>query len=155
MPRGARGKIDSRKLLSLIDILDVVREVGNLKGMRPFRKNRKFWSLCPFHAERNPSFTVSPVMQCYHCCGCGIHGNAVNFIEEITGSANPVFDLAKLAVKKGWCTWRQVRGRSPSSIQHNEHIVPDYYVAPGYPSFYRDLPFPDYENRGCEDGSLE
>ncbi len=38
--------------------------------------------LCPFHGEKSPSFTVSPVKGIYKCFGCGKAGNAVNFIME-------------------------------------------------------------------------
>lgn len=38
--------------------------------------------LCPFHGEKTPSFTVSPVKGIYKCFGCGKAGNAVNFVME-------------------------------------------------------------------------
>ncbi len=38
--------------------------------------------LCPFHGEKTPSFTVSPVKGIYKCFGCGKAGNSVNFIME-------------------------------------------------------------------------
>lgn len=146
MARGARGKINSGNLLSLIDILKVIREIGNVKDWRPFDVWGKFSALCPFHAERSASFVVCPVRQEYHCYACGAHGNAITFVREHLGSRNPIFDLAKLAVMRRWCTWRQVRGRSPSSIRPvlDEYIVPDYYVAPDYPGFYKDIPPPDF-----------
>ena len=37
---------------------------------------------CPFHGEKTPSFTVSPVKGIYKCFGCGKAGNVVNFIME-------------------------------------------------------------------------
>ena len=38
--------------------------------------------LCPFHGEKTPSFTVSPVKGIYKCFGCGKAGNAVNFVMD-------------------------------------------------------------------------
>ena len=38
--------------------------------------------LCPFHNEKTPSFTVSPVKGIYKCFGCGKAGNSVNFVME-------------------------------------------------------------------------
>ena len=37
---------------------------------------------CPFHDEKTPSFTVSPVKGIYKCFGCGKGGNAVNFVMD-------------------------------------------------------------------------
>ena len=41
--------------------------------------------LCPFHAEKSPSFTVSPSKQFYHCFGCGANGDAIRFLTEYSG----------------------------------------------------------------------
>ncbi len=157
MTRGARNKIDSIKLLTLIDILQVVRILGNLKALQPFDKHGKFSAICPFHRESNPSFVIFPVSQQYHCYGCGRHGNAISFVRDHLDSDNPIIDLAKLAVKKGWCTWRQLRGRSPSSMvpEHEwrirDHIVPDYYVAPGCPKFdMYNAPLPEQEEESMD-----
>lgn len=38
--------------------------------------------LCPFHNERTPSFTVSPVKGFYKCFGCGKAGDSITFIME-------------------------------------------------------------------------
>lgn len=35
---------------------------------------------CPFHHEKTPSFVVTPSLQFYHCFGCGVHGNSIDFV---------------------------------------------------------------------------
>ena len=43
-------------------------------------KGNEFTACCPFHNEKTPSFTVSPVKQFYHCFGCGAHGTVIDFL---------------------------------------------------------------------------
>lgn len=49
------------------------------------KAGRDFAGLCPFHAEKSPSFTVSPSKQFYHCFGCGKSGDAISFVREMQG----------------------------------------------------------------------
>ena len=41
--------------------------------------------LCPFHAEKTPSFSVVDDDGFYHCFGCGVHGDAISFLRETEG----------------------------------------------------------------------
>jgi len=56
---------------------EVVGDFVNLK-----KRGVNYLGLCPFHNEKNPSFTVSPVKGIYKCFGCGRGGNVVNFVME-------------------------------------------------------------------------
>lgn len=60
------------------DILDTVSQYVTLK-----RSGRTYMGLCPFHREDSPSFSVSPEKQIFHCFGCGVGGNTINFIMKI------------------------------------------------------------------------
>ncbi len=65
------------ELLNRIDIVDLI------DSRVPLRKaGRDFQARCPFHEEKNPSFTVSQTKQFYHCFGCGAHGSAISFLME-------------------------------------------------------------------------
>ncbi|MES2102271.1 MAG: DNA primase [Pseudomonadota bacterium] len=79
-------------LLSRVDIAEVVgRHVQLKKG------GANLSGLCPFHAEKSPSFTVSPSKQFYHCFGCGANGDAIRFLTEYSGMTfiDAVKDLAQ------------------------------------------------------------
>ena len=47
------------------------------------RVGRRYQGLCPFHAEKSPSFSVNPELGLYHCFGCGAGGDAIRFVREI------------------------------------------------------------------------
>ena len=79
-------------LLSRVDVVEVVgRHVTLKKG------GSNLMGLCPFHAEKSPSFSVSPVKQFYYCFGCGASGDAIRFLTEHQGLSfiEAVRDLAQ------------------------------------------------------------
>lgn len=65
------------RLLARIDIVDLVSARVELKKV-----GTQFKARCPFHTEKTPSFFVTPERQTYHCFGCGVHGNAIDFLIE-------------------------------------------------------------------------
>lgn len=78
MSDGQSGRIPDRFIESLIaqtDLVTLIQEKVKLK-----KAGNNFSGCCPFHQEKTPSFTVSPMKQFYHCFGCGAHGNAIGFL---------------------------------------------------------------------------
>jgi len=63
------------------DAAEIVGEVERHVSLR--RAGRDFVGLCPFHAEKTPSFHVSPSRQRAHCFGCGWDGDAFAFIMAV------------------------------------------------------------------------
>ncbi len=78
-----------------INIVDVISEYVSLK---PGGKSLK--GLCPFHAEKTPSFTVSEEFQSFHCFGCGEHGDVFTFLMKIENLTFPEV-LERLAKRAG------------------------------------------------------
>jgi DNA primase len=65
------------RIIDAAEITDVVQDFITLK-----KRGVNYLGLCPFHNEKTPSFTVSPVKGIFKCFGCGKGGNAVNFVME-------------------------------------------------------------------------
>ncbi len=60
------------------DQSDIVRIIGEIVELR--KAGASYLGLCPFHAEKTPSFSVNPARQFFHCFGCGESGNVFSFM---------------------------------------------------------------------------
>lgn len=60
-----------------IDLVSFISEFVPLK-----KAGRNFKANCPFHAEKTPSFVVSPERQIWHCFGCGLGGDCYSFLMQ-------------------------------------------------------------------------
>lgn len=67
-----------------LPILDVVSRSVVMKKAGAWHKG-----LCPFHAERQPSFAVNVRGRSYHCFGCGAHGDVITFVQRREGLSFP------------------------------------------------------------------
>ncbi len=65
-----------RQITDRVDIVELVSEHVTLR-----RSGRRWLGLCPFHAEKTPSFTVSPDRGSFKCFGCGKGGDIFSFVE--------------------------------------------------------------------------
>ena len=57
------------------DIVQVIGECVELK-----KTGARYTGLCPFHAEKTPSFSVNPQGGFFHCFGCGESGDVFSFM---------------------------------------------------------------------------
>ena len=68
------------EIKSKLPAIDVVGETVALK-----RAGTVYKGLCPFHAEKTPSFIVTPERETWHCFGCGEHGDIFTFVMRRDG----------------------------------------------------------------------
>lgn len=59
---------------------DIAAVIGEHVGLK--RVGRRLVGLCPFHAEKTPSFSVNPELGLYFCFGCQASGDAITFLRE-------------------------------------------------------------------------
>lgn len=74
---------DQEYLTELCDGLNIVDFINEYIPLTKAGQNWK--AKCPFHAEKTPSFVVSPTKGVYHCFSCKKGGNAIRFLMEREG----------------------------------------------------------------------
>jgi DNA primase len=95
---------------------DIVRVVGEYVRLK--KSGQNFSGLCPFHAEKSPSFAVHPVKQIYHCFGCGVGGDVFKFVMEMEKCAFP--DAIRIVAEKCGITIPRPRASSPEERRENQ-----------------------------------
>jgi DNA primase len=60
------------------DLVELAREHLALK-----QSGRRFVGLCPFHAEKTPSFSINQEQGVYYCFGCQASGDSITFVREV------------------------------------------------------------------------
>ena len=86
---------DIERLKATVSIVDIVSEVVQLRKV-----GRNYVGLCPFHAEKSPSFNVREETGRYRCFGCDQSGDAFTFVQQ-TKHVDFVGAVEYLAAKVG------------------------------------------------------
>lgn len=111
------------------DAVDLVALVGEKVALR--RAGRSWKGLCPFHAERTPSFTVNPDRQVWHCFGCGKGGDVFAWVTENEKVAFPEA-LRMLAERAGVELPKTSRGPADAArerLYQANALAKDYFRA--------------------------
>ena len=74
MPKFPQSFID--EVRAVADIVAVIQDYVSLK-----KAGASYKGLCPFHAEKSPSFTVNRDKGFFHCFGCQVGGDVFKFVE--------------------------------------------------------------------------
>jgi DNA primase len=79
--------IPEEKIEEIKNAADIVEVISDYVLLKKTGKN--YSGLCPFHSEKDASFTVSPAKQIFHCFGCNTGGNVFNFLIRHDGISFP------------------------------------------------------------------
>jgi DNA primase len=95
---------------------DIVRVVGEYVRLK--KSGQNFTGLCPFHAEKSPSFAVHPTKQIYHCFGCGVGGDVFKFVMEMEKCPFP--EAIRIVAEKCGISIPRPKERSPEERKENQ-----------------------------------
>src|ERR1700757_2567918 len=95
---------------------DIVRVIGEYVPLKKAGQN--FRGLCPFHAEKTPSFNVHPTKQIYHCFGCGQGGDVFKFVMEMEKCPFP--EAMRIVAEKCGIALPRPKERSPEERRENQ-----------------------------------
>src|SRR6266446_5452952 len=99
---------------SLKQQADIVRIVGDYVKLKKAGA-QNFSGLCPFHAEKTPSFSVHATRQFYHCFGCGESGDVFAFIQKVENITFP--EAVRLLAQKLGVPMPKVSFSSPAEAR--------------------------------------
>lgn len=77
---------------------DLVQIASALTGLK--KVGRRWTGLCPFHAEKTPSFSINAEDGLYYCHGCQAKGDVITFVRE-TEHLDFTAAVERLAEKMG------------------------------------------------------
>ena len=93
---------------------DIVRIVGDYVKLKKAGA-QNFSGLCPFHAEKTPSFSVHATRQFFHCFGCGESGDVFTFIQKVENITFP--EAVRLIAQKLGVPMPKVSFSSPAEAR--------------------------------------
>jgi DNA primase len=99
---------------SLKQQADIVRIVGDYVKLKKAGA-QNFSGLCPFHAEKTPSFSVHATRQFFHCFGCGQSGDVFTFIQKVENITFP--EAVRLIAQKLGVPMPKVSFSSPAEAR--------------------------------------
>jgi DNA primase len=89
------GRIPENKLEEIRQAADIVEVISRRVPLK--QAGRTLKGVCPFHGDKDPSFTVNRERGTWHCFGCGAGGNVFGFVMRDEGLSFPeaVRELAR------------------------------------------------------------
>jgi DNA primase len=89
--------------------------------------------LCPFHDEKSPSFHVTPSKNYYHCFGCGVGGDVIDFMMK-TDHLSFTETIERLASQIGYTLRYEEGGPTQPTSKRSRLYAANLAAA----AFYRD-----------------
>src|SRR5215211_8982148 len=119
---------DIERIRSAVSIVDVIGQHVQLK-----RTGRNWVGLCPFHAERTPSFNVREETGRYRCFGCDKSGDVFTFVQEhehvdFVGAVESLANRAGIQLTDATAGQSKARERRKRLVEAMQQAVEWYHA---------------------------
>lgn len=134
-----------------MDAVDQIRQVASIIDIASQyttlrKRGKKNVGLCPFHSEKDPSFTVDDEKQLFHCFGCGIGGDIFTLVMEKENLSFP--EALKYLAQKYNIPLPQQRKLSPQLLKLEEKL---FKISEDALAFFKKNLFNTQEGKGALD----
>jgi len=138
-----------------MEIIDEIRQVANIIDIASQytslkKRGQKYVGLCPFHSEKDPSFTVDEDKQLFHCFGCGAGGDIFTLVMEKENLSFP--EALRYLAQKYNLTLPQKKKLSPALLKLEEKL---YKINEESLGFFRKNLFNTQEGKNALDYLLK
>jgi DNA primase len=89
-------RIDDAIKREVLTRTDIAEYIGQFVTLR--KRGNSLVGLCPFHAEKTPSFHVHPDRGFFKCFGCDAHGDVINYLRRAENLTFP--DALRVLAKR-------------------------------------------------------
>jgi len=113
------GMIKEEKIAEVRERASIVEVISDYLTLK--KAGRNHMGLCPFHAEKTPSFTVSEEKGIFHCFGCGAGGSVFNFLMQYDHLSFPEA-VERVAKRYGIIVDRMDRSGRPTEAGERESL---------------------------------
>ncbi len=116
--------------------LDLAEVIGEYIQTKP-AGTHALKALCPFHAEKTPSFHISRDKQIWRCFGCGVGGDMFSFVQQMEGVDFP--EALRLLGKKAGVEIQRFDTREANEKQRLQQL--QSFAAAYYNKVLRDASY--------------
>ncbi len=118
-----------------METIEQIRQVANIIEIASLyttlrKRGKKHVGLCPFHAEKDPSFTVDGDKQLFHCFGCGAGGDVFTLVMEKENLSFP--EAVKFLAERFHIPLPRQTRLSPEALKLEERIFKVNEAALGF-----------------------
>jgi DNA primase len=108
------GLVSQSTLDQIRSANDIVEVIGGYLPLK--RAGANFVTLCPFHREKTPSFSVNPHKQIFYCFGCHKGGDVFTFVKDYENL--PFMDTIKRLAERAGIPLEFERNEGYQQAQH-------------------------------------